>query len=176
MIGKLSVLAVLLATSLMAGNLSFESGTIKAHTEVFGDSTIDPMAKKATSRLSIDGSPSTLKGSIEVSMVDLFSDNKKRDEHMQEALESASFPKAVFDVKEVISKGGDSYILKGMMSLHGVTKPMSFEGTIIEEGNKVRIKAASDLKMTDYGIKPIKLMFLTVRDQVDLSVDVSLKR
>lgn len=95
---------------------------------------------------------------------------------MQEALESASFPKAVFDVKEVISKGGDSYILKGMMNLHGVAKPMSFEGTIIEEGNKVRIKAASDLKMTDYGIKPIKLMFLTVRDQVDLSVDVTLKR
>lgn len=176
MIGKLSITAVLLAASVYGGNLSFESGTLKAHTEVFGDSTIDPMAKKATSHLSMDGSPSTLKGSIEVSMSDLFSDNKKRDEHMQEALESASFPKAVFDIKEVISKGGDTYILKGMMSLHGVSKPISFEGTISEEGNKVRIKAASGLKMTDYGIKPIKMMFLTVRDYVDLSVDVLLKR
>ncbi|ADR35097.1 YceI family protein [Sulfuricurvum kujiense DSM 16994] len=176
MIGKLSITAVLLAASVYAGNLSFESGTIKAHTEVFGDSTIDPMAKKATSHLSMDASPSTLKGAIEVSMSDLFSDNKKRDEHMQEALESASFPKATFDIKEVVAKGGDSYTLKGTMTLHGVSKPMSFEGTISEEGNKVRIKAASGLKMTDYGIKPIKMMFLTVRDQVDLSVDVSLKR
>lgn len=176
MIGKSSVIAMVLAASVYAGNLSYESGVIKAHTEVFGDATIDPMSKKATSHLSMEGSPSTLKGSIEVTMSDLFSDNKKRDEHMQEALESKLFPKAVFDVKEVISKGGDAYILKGVMSLHGVTKPMSFEGTIIEESNKVRIKAASDLKMTDYGIKPIKMMFLTVRDQVDLSVDVTLKR
>jgi polyisoprenoid-binding protein YceI len=173
---KLSIAAVLLVSSVYAGNLSFESGLIKAHTEVFGDATIDPMSKKATSHLSMDASPSTLKGSIDVSLSDLFSDNKKRDEHMQEALESSAFPKAVFDVKEVVSKGGDAYILKGTMNLHGVTKPISFEGTMTEEGSKVRIKATSGLKMTDYGIKPIKMMFLTVRDQVDLSVDVVLKR
>ncbi len=173
---KLSITALLLASSLNAGSLGFESGLIKAHTEVFGDSTIDPMSKKATSHLSMDASPATLKGSMEVSMTDLFSDNKKRDEHMQEALESASFPKAIFDVKEVVAKGGDAYTLKGVMSLHGVSKPISFEGTITEESNKVHIKATSGLKMTDYGIKPIKLMFLTVRDQVDLSVDVVLKR
>jgi polyisoprenoid-binding protein YceI len=95
---------------------------------------------------------------------------------MQEALESSIFPKAVFDVKEVVSKGGDNYLLKGTMNLHGITKPMSFEGTITEDGNKVHIKAQSSMKMTDYGIKPIKMMFLTVRDQVDLSVDVVLKR
>jgi len=173
---KLGILAILACGALYAGPLGFDSGVIKAHTEVFGDSTIDPMSKKATSHLMMDASPATLKGSIEVSMNDLFSDNKKRDEHMQEALESSSFPKAVFDLKEVVAKGGDAYALKGMMTLHGVTKPMSFEGTISEENNKVHIKAASGLKMTDFGIKPIKLMFLTVRDQVDVSVDVLLKR
>ena len=173
---KMSVLAFLACGMLYAGPLSFESGTIKAHTEVFGDSTIDPMAKKATSHLSMEANPSTLKGSIEVSMNDLFSDNKKRDEHMQESLESSVFPKAVFDVKEVVAKGGNNYALKGTMNLHGVTKPMSFEGTIAEEGDKVRIKATSGLKMTEFGMKPIKLMFLTVRDQVDLNVDVALKR
>jgi hypothetical protein len=30
--------------------------------------------------------------------------------------------------------------------------------------------------MTDFGIKPIKMMFLTVRDQVDLTVDLTLKK
>lgn len=173
---RVSIAALLLVSSVYAGNLGFETGTIKAHTEVFGDATIDPMSKKATSHLSMDASPASLKGSIEVSMNDLFSDNKKRDEHMQEALESSSFPKAVFDIKEVSAKGGDAYTLKGTMNLHGVTKAISFDGTITEEGNKVHIKASSSLKMSDYGIKPIKMMFLTVRDQVDLSVDVVLKR
>ena len=67
-------------------------------------------------------------------------------------------------------------LLKGTMTLHGVSKPMSFEATVVEESGKVHIKASSTLKMTDYGIKPIKMMFLTVRDQVDLAVDISLKR
>jgi polyisoprenoid-binding protein YceI len=176
MIGKLSMVALVLSASLTAGNLSFVSGNITGHTEVFGDNTIDPMSKKATSHLSMDASPATLKGAMEVSLSDLFSDNKKRDEHMQEALESSSFPKAIFDLKETVAKSGDAYTLKGTMTLHGVSKPMSFEGTITEEGSKVHIKAASVLKMTDYGIKPIKMMFLTVRDQVDVTVDVTLKR
>lgn len=173
---KISLLVLVLVTSLFAGNLSFESGSVKAHTEVFGDTTIDPVAKNATSHLIMESTPSTLKGNIEVSMIDLVSDNKKRDVHMQEALESANFPKALFEVKEVVSKGGNNYTIKGTMTLHGVSKPMSFDGTVIEEGGKVHIKAASSLKMTDFGIKPIKMMFLTVRDQVDLSVDISLKR
>ncbi|MDD5052209.1 MAG: YceI family protein [Sulfuricurvum sp.] len=173
---KLSLAAVALTASVYAGNLSFESGLIKAHTEVFGDNTIDPMTKKATSHLSMEANPTTLKGTIEISMNDLFSDNKKRDEHMQEAVESSLFPKAVFDVKDVVAKSGNNYVLKGMMTLHGVTKAMSFDGSISEEGNNVHIKAASSMKMTDFGIKPIKMMFLTVRDQVDLNVDVVLKR
>ena len=173
---SVSLAAVLLAVSAFAGNLAFESGSIKAHTEVFGDSSIDPTAKKATSHLSMDAAPATLKGTIEISMSDLISDNKKRDTNMQETLESSTFPKAVFEVKEVVAKGGDNVILKGAMNLHGVTKPMSFEGTVSEEASKVRIKVKSSMKMTDFGITPPKMVFLVVRDQVDLNVDVVLKR
>jgi len=166
----------LLATSVFGGNLSFESGTITAHTEMVVDKLIDPFTKKATSYLSMEANPLTLKGTIEVSMGDFISDNKKRDEHMQETLESLSFPKAVFDIKEVVAKGGDRYTLKGTMILHGVSKPISFEGTVAQESNTVHIKVASALKMTDFGIQQPSLMFLKVRDQVDLSVDISLKR
>lgn len=172
---KISLLAIMACGFLYAGPLSFESGSIKAHTEVFGDSSIDPTAKKAVSRLSMEETATTLRGAIEVSMADLISDNKKRDTNMQETLESDTFPKAIFEIKEVSAKGA-SHLLKGTMSLHGVTKPMSFEGSITQEGSKVRIKASSMMKMSDFGIKPPKMVFLTVRDQVDLSVDVVLKR
>lgn len=109
-------------------------------------------------------------------MSDLYSDNKKRDEHMQETVESSLFPKAVFEVKDVVAKSGDNYTLKGTMSLHGVTKPMSFDGSIVNEGNKVRIKATSSMKMSEFGITPPSMMFMKVRDQIDLNVDVLLKR
>lgn len=173
---KVSITALLLAVSLTAGNLSFDSGMIKAHTEVFGDSSIDPMFKKATSKLSMEDTPASLRGSIEVSISDFMSDNKKRDEHMVEAMESSLFPKASFEIKEMVAKGGDKYTLKGALTLHGVTKAFSFDGSVNEANSKVHIVAKSSLKMTDFGIKPIKMMFLTVRDQVDLNVDVVLKR
>jgi len=176
MIKAVNMAAVLLTASVFAGNLTFESGIIKAHTEMALDRKIDPFLKKATSYLSMESAPSTLKGSIEVSMGDFMSDNKRRDKDMHETLESSLFPKAVFEIKEVVAKEGNTVILKGMMTLHGVTKPMNFEGTITQEGANVYIKAANEMKMSDFGIKPPSLMFLTVRDQVDLSVDISLKR
>lgn len=173
---KFSIAALLLAASVYAGNLSFESGMIKAHTEVFGDSSIDPVFKKAVSHLSMADSATSLRGAIEVSVVDFISDNAKRDSNMHETMESDKFPKASFEVKEVVVKGGDNVTLKGSMTLHGVTKPMSFEGSVNEEGSKVRIKAKSSMKMSDFSINPPKMVFLTVRDQVDLNVDVVLKR
>lgn len=173
---RLGISFLFVAVALYAGGLSFESGTIRGHTEVFGDSTIDPMFKKATSRLNMEEKPESLRGTIDANLADFFSDSKKRDEHMHEVLESSVFPKATFEIKEVIAKGGDKYTLKGALSLHGVTKPFSFEGSVSEAAGKVRIVAKSSLKMSDFGIKPIKMMFLTVRDQVDLSVDIVLKR
>lgn len=171
------VLSALLAIgSLYAAPLGFESGSIKAHTEVFGDSTIDPMFKKAVSHLNMENDPSTLHGTIEVSIADFISDNAKRDEHMNEAMESSKFPKASFEIKETIPKGGDTVLMKGMMSIHGISKPMNFEGSIGSEGNKVHIKAKSTMKMSEFGITPPKMLFVTVRDQVDLSVDLMLKR
>lgn len=176
MIGKLSVMAILWAASVYAGTLTFESGSIRAHTEVFGDSSIDPVFKKAVSHLSMEDSVGSLRGVIDVNIVDFISDNKKRDAHMYETMESDKFPKASFEIKEVLSKGGENVTLKGTMSLHGVTKPMSFEGTVSEEGSKVHIRAKSTMKMSDFGINPPKMVFLTVRDQVDLGVDIALKR
>jgi polyisoprenoid-binding protein YceI len=173
---RLSIAALLVAASAFAGNLSFESGSIKAHTEVFGDSSIDPVFKKATSHLNMGETTASLRGSMEVSIADFISDNAKRDSNMRETMESDKFPKASFEIKEVVSKGGENVILKGMMSIHGVSKPISFEGSVSEEGSKVRVKAKSSMKMSDYGITPPKMVFLTVRDQVDLNVDVVLKR
>ncbi len=173
---RMSLLAVMACGMLYAGPLNFESGTIKAHTEMVADRTIDPIFKKAMSHLNMEANPSTLKGTMVVSISDFISDNAKRDEHMHEKMESSVFPKATFEIKEVVAKGGSNYMLKGSKNLHGVTKPMSFESTITEEGEKVHIKATSAMKMSDFGIEPPSMMFMSVRDQVDLTVDVILKR
>ena len=172
---KVIILLALISAFIHGQNLKFDSGFIRAHTEVFGDRTIDPTFHKATSKLTIqNGLAKTLKGTIEVSMKDFISDNEKRDEHMQSALESSSFPKASYKISEVV-ENGDGYMLNGTLLLHGVSKPLSFDATIANENGKVHIVAKSKIKMSDFGIEPPKMFLLTVRDQVDLSVDILLK-
>lgn len=171
---KIVVSLALLSALMYGGNLKFQSGYIKGHTEVFGDKTIDPTFHKALSKLTIKDNIDTLRGSIDVSIKDFISDNSERDDHMREALGSSSFPKASYMISGVTSNGGDKYTLNGTLNLHGVSKPLSFDSTITNNGN-VHIKAKSKIKMTDFGITPPKLLMLTVRNQVDLIVDVVLK-
>jgi polyisoprenoid-binding protein YceI len=172
---KILISAALLSALVYGGNLKFQSGYIKAHTSVFGDSTIDPTFHSANSRLTMGKTIDTLKGTIEVSMKNFASDNKDRDNHMQEALDSSSFPKATYNISSVTENGGDKYTLNGTLSLHGVSKPLSFDGTITNADKTVHIKARSKINMTDYGIKQPKMVLLTVRNQVDLSVDILVK-
>ena len=95
-------LVMVLASSMWAGALSFESGSVKAHTEVFGDSTIDPVTKKIISGLTMGNEIKSLDGSVSASMIDLVSDNKDRDKHMRETLETETFGVAVFDIYIII--------------------------------------------------------------------------
>ncbi|MDD5406316.1 MAG: YceI family protein [Sulfurovaceae bacterium] len=175
---KISLIAnlVFLLTCANGATLSFESGIIRAHTEVFGDNSIDPAFHKATSQLTIANDISSMRGIISVSIKNFVSDNDERDSHMREAMEENLFPKASFNVKEVLANGGDNYTLKGDMTIHGVTKPMTFASTISQNGNNIHIKAKQSMKMSTFGIKPPKLLMLTVRDQVDLFIDVLLKK
>jgi polyisoprenoid-binding protein YceI len=172
---KILVSLALLSALMYGGNLKFQSGYIKGHTEVFGDSTIDPIFHKATSKLTIGSTIDTIKGTVEVSIKDFVSDNRERDDHMQNALGSSSFPKASYNITGITSNGGDKYTLNGTLNLHGVSKPLSFNGTITNEGKYIHMKEKSKIKMTDFGITPPKLLLLTVRNQVDLSVDILLK-
>jgi polyisoprenoid-binding protein YceI len=172
---KILVSLTLLSVLMYGSNLKFQSGYIKGHTEVFGDNTIDPVSHKATSKLTIVNNPDTIKGTVEVSIKDFISDNSERDEHMQSVMESSSFPKAIYNISSITPTGGDKYTLNGTLNLHGISKPLSFNGTITNEGKYVHIKAKSKIKLTDFGITPPKLLLLTVRNQIDLSVDMLLK-
>ena len=167
---KLSFILSILLSFAFGGNLSFGSGFIKGHTQVMGDDTIDPMFHKVSSKLTIDKNIESIRGTVLAEMKNFISDNSERDEHMQGALESNIFPSASLNVQEIMPKGGDNYAIKGNLLLHGVTKPVIFQGTIVQNDKTVHIKAKDSIKMSSFGIKPPKLVFLTVRDQVDISV------
>ena len=172
---KKSLLRLSLVTVwLSAGNLSVTQGSVKAHTEVFGDSAIEPSTSGLNSHLKIANDPLSLNGSIDISMKGLKSDNTDRDEHMYEAINSMKFPQATYTITKV-AQGAKSYKIDGILNFHGMKKPLSIDANIMQKGDNVHFSGKSSFLMSNYGVKPPKLLFLTVRDQVDLTIDVDFK-
>ena len=169
------LLSLFAASTLMGGSLTLTNGSVKAHTEVFGDSTIDPMTTGITSHLTISQGIESIKGSVNISLKALKSDNEERDEHMFETIESGKYPLATYTFQEV-TKAGTGYQINGILDFHGVKKPLTVTAAITEEKGHISLKGKSAFMMSDFGVKPPKLLFLTVRDQIDLTIDVTFKR
>ena len=170
LIMKKLFLFLLLALPLLAENLHLKEGFVAAHTEMMMDSTIDPLSNVLTAQMSIQNDDiTTMKGTISVEMDFFSSDNSDRDEHMDEATETAKFPLATYTVEEV-SKAKDegSYTLKGTLDFHGQKKALAFNSEIIKQADSIVINATSTFLMSDYGIEPPCMMFLCVRDSIDL--------
>jgi len=167
---------LLLATPFLlnAASLTLTKGEIQAHTKVFGDSNINPSTKVIKADISMDDAIESLRGEFSIKVLDLKSSKTDRDEHMYEALEATSYPDIIVDIQNIV-KIEDQYKLDGTVTLHGVTKPLSTIATIDKDENGLSLKGSFSLEMKDHGIKPIKLLFLTVRDRVDITYDLVMK-
>ncbi|MBU1641778.1 YceI family protein [bacterium] len=173
---KASLLLPLFAASwLMAADLVVTQGTVKAHTEVFGDSAIDPVTTELTSHLKMDKGIDSISGSIDAYVNALKSDNKDRDEHMVETLESAKYPVATYTFDEVV-KTDKGYTINGNLNFHGVTKPLACAAQFSEKDNNVVLTGNSSFLMSDFKVVPPKLLFLTVRDQIDLDINITFEK
>lgn len=165
----------LLAFSLYGANLSVANGKIEAHTEVFGDSAINPTSTNVKANLSFDGTIESLRGVVSIDTKSLISTNTERDTHMYETLEADKYNSISFDIK-AIQKDGVDYNIIGELKLCSVTKPIKAKATITKlSDSKLNINSIFAINMSDFGVKPPKLLFLTVRDRVDLNVSLDLK-
>ena len=169
------VLSLLTVTTLMAGKLTVVKGSIQAHTEVFGDSTIDPATTGIISHLRMKKGIESLSGSVDISLKKLKSDNKDRDEHMVKVIQSNKYPLAKYTFKKV-RKTTKGYIIDGVLKFHGIEKAVQVNATIQEDKKTLHIKGKSSFLLSNFNIKPIKMFFLTVRDQIDIAINVTFKK
>ncbi len=169
------IISLFMGIFLFGGNLQFVKGEVKAHTSVFGDSQIDPKSSYLESHLTIkDRDLKSIRGVVEMPVKSLKSENSKRDEHMYDMFEADKYP--VITVKiENIKKDANSTLIYTKFNIHGVTKEVVLKGDIENKNNLINIKAKGSIKVTSFGMKPPRLLFLTVRDRVDLFIDTYFK-
>lgn len=157
-----------------ASNLSVQNGEIIAHTEVFGDSQINPTTKDVKADLTMNDSIESIKGKIYFDTISLISDKKTRDEHMYELLQVEKFKTITFDIKSIVKTGVD-YEIKGVLTLNGVSKNIKAKISINQQNNQILLNGGFSFNLTDFSLEPPTMMFVTVRNQIDISYKITLE-
>jgi len=105
--------------------------------------------------------------------------NEKRDGHMYELLEAQKNPKVVFKGQltedfDLDTTSKHTVKAKGDFTLAGSTRQITLPLDLNPVSKGIQLKASWSLLITDYGLERPSLMFIKVKDQHDLSVDVLL--
>ena len=168
------VLLLILGLGAFANNLIVQNAQIKAHTEVFGDSEINPSTKNVKADLTMETSIESIKGKIYFETLTLISDAKSRDEHMYKLLKVEQYKNISFDIKS-ITKNETDYEIRGALTLNGVTRNIKAKIAINQQNNQVLLTGGFSFNLTDFNLEPPTMMFLTVRNQIDISYNIVLE-
>ena len=177
------VLTVLVAASMSSTPTQAQSA--RAQFEVSGTSTVRgwscPVegAMEATPGQSSDplpGFPSGL-NSVKVTVqVDEFEcPEDEMNEHLREAMEASAHPEIMFELQQY-SMAGDTVEASGSITIHGVTKPITFEIELVESSGGARGVGKTEIDMTEFGVTPpsVWLGLLNVGEVVTIDFDVPL--
>ena len=122
---------------------------------------------------------------IIVDLRTLRSDEARRDNHLRRnTLTTASFPYAEFVPREVRGfpfplppSGRANVQILGNLTIRGVTRPVTWEGTAEFSGSTVRLQARTTFKFGDFELtQPRIFRVLSVEDHIRLEVDLTLRQ
>lgn len=103
------------------------------------------------------------------------------EEHFNENyVESEKYPQATFKGKlnekiDLTKDGENKVTVTGKMTLHGVTKDITTEGTITKKGDDLVVVSAFKIKVADYNIKVPSLYVQNIAEVVDVNVNITLE-
>ena len=166
------MILVFLSGILNAAMFSLQTGEIKAHTEIFGDSGIDPKTTAISSLLMMEDGVETLKGTVSFETLSFKSDKEDRDENMYESMNAQLHKNISFYILS-LNKVENMYEIKGFLILNGVKKEITSTVTIVQNKDTLKLDGTFSIKMSEFNIEPPTLLFLSVRDQVDITYNLN---
>jgi polyisoprenoid-binding protein YceI len=119
---------------------------------------------------------------VEIPVARLDCGNGTMNDHMRKALLAEEHPSVRFRVTshKVVLDGGDEgrVEMRGELTIAGTTKPIEVSATATPgEGGLVQVRGSKEIDMTEYGVKPPKLMLgaMKVHERVKVHFDMALK-
>jgi polyisoprenoid-binding protein YceI len=129
------------------------------------------------------GAVSADQSKFEVDLGTLTSDQSRRDNFIKRStLDTAQYPTAVFVPTGVTGlpasipdSGNGAFQLTGNLTIHGVTKPVTWDVTAKKSGNQLTGTASTVIKLVDFGMTPPKVpVVLSIEDNITLEVDFTM--
>lgn len=142
------------------------------------DAAIDAEANAPASVLNGQKAVRTVQLTFPVAQLDC--ENRTMNGHMMKALNSETHQAIVFaltsyDLTKTTAVNGT---LTGTLALNGQTRPISFPAAFANADGALRVTGRYDLKMTDWGVVPPRLMMGTMRvgETIVVHFDLLLQR
>lgn len=128
----------------------------------------------------VDNDPEKSSVNVEIGMDSLFTDTEKLSGHLKSGdfFDVAKFPKASFASSSIKKNtgAGPSHTVTGNLTLHGVTKSITFPATVKTSPTGVDVDAEFSINRKDFGIvyagKPDDL----IRDDVVIKLAIKSKK
>ena len=102
------------------------------------------------------------------------------EEHFNENyMETEKYPKCIFKgkINETIdyTKDGENKVtVTGKLELHGVTKDVTFSGTMNKAGNEFTLSTKFKIKVADYNIKVPSMYVKNIAEEVEVTFNTIL--
>ncbi len=88
---------------------------------------------------------------------------------------TATFKGKVNEKVDLTKDGENKVTVTGKMTLHGVTKDITTEGTITKKGEELILNSKFKIKVADYNIKVPSLYVQNIAEVVDVTVNITLE-
>lgn len=148
--------------------------TGNGHAEVHGSA---PVASYTGVSDDLVGEINTENNSVnfKLKLESLNTGNHRRNKHMYETLNIASYPEATFEGKlsnyNPNNKEVQDVIVKGKFTIHGVTKEVEVKGTLgMKDKNSLAFTGAFPINITEYGMERPNLVAYKVNDKHVITV------
>ena len=110
---------------------------------------------------------------VTIQTASLYADKEKLTKHLKspDFFDVEKFPTAAFRSTE-ISKSGEGHTVTGDLTLHGVTKRISFPVSLRDDGGKLAATAEFSINRQDFGIAYAGMPDDLIRDLVVIKLDI----
>lgn len=132
--------------------------------------------QKFSGTIDYAGQPEKSHVNIVIDVNSITADDPKLTDHLKtpDFFDVAKFPQATFDSTEITPGGaaGSTHTIKGNLTMHGVTKSVTFPAKIAVAPDVITVESAFSVNRKDFGINYAGAADNLIRDDVAMTLNV----